>query len=103
MRKSAIIVIIVLTTIAIGIYCLFGLPGKPKGQENCERIKRQIKLSIQYKNIYDYPCVVSLKVPLLNDQKYNRFKSNLLNNEDILLDLDEPKLNDMTKVTGIDC
>lgn len=39
---------------------------------------------------------------LLNDQKYNRFKSNLLNNEDILLDLDEPKLNDMTKVTGID-
>lgn len=39
---------------------------------------------------------------LLNDQKYNRFKSNLLNNEDILLDLDEPRLNDMTKVTGID-
>ena len=72
MRKSAIIVIIVLTTIAIGIYCLFGLPGKPKGQENCERIKRQIKLSIQYKNIYDYPCVVSLKVPLLKDQKYRQ-------------------------------
>lgn len=72
MRKSTIIVIIVLTTISIGIYCLFGLPGKPKGQENCERIKRQIKLSIQYKNIYDYPCVVSLKVPLLKDQKYRQ-------------------------------
>lgn len=39
---------------------------------------------------------------LLNNQKYNRFNSNLLNNEDITLNLEEPKLNDMTKVTGID-
>lgn len=39
---------------------------------------------------------------LLNNQKYNRFQSNLLSNEDITLDLDTPKLNDMSKVTGID-
>lgn len=72
MRKSAIIIIIVLAAIAIGVYCLFNLSEKPKGQENCERIKRQIKLSIRYKNIYNYPCVISLKVPLLKDQKYRQ-------------------------------
>lgn len=39
---------------------------------------------------------------ILNNQKYNRFESNLLSNEDITLDLEPPKFNDMTQVTGID-
>lgn len=72
MRKSAVIVIIVLTAIAIAVYCQFHLLRKPQGQENCERIKRQVKLSVKYKNIYDYPCIISLKIPLLKDWPYRQ-------------------------------
>lgn len=39
---------------------------------------------------------------ILNNQKYNRFETNLLSNEDITIDLEPPKFNDMTQVTGID-
>lgn len=73
MRKNLIIILIALTAIGVSMYYYRFCPFQnPQGQENCERIKRQIKLSVKYKNIYNYPCVISLKVPLLKDWKYRQ-------------------------------
>ncbi|MGM9992972.1 MAG: transglutaminase family protein [Candidatus Bruticola sp.] len=69
---SALIVIALVSLAGCRQSCNLSTAQPMPSVEDCESIKRRLTLDVSYQNLHNYTCLVSLKVPLLQNRPYRQ-------------------------------